>query len=161
RVIESAESPGSSEAPYLPDLRRRARAQRVRRTRERKARRRAVAASRLLRRHGVPMKTVAHGIGVSTRTLRRWNWKWDHDRLATKPRGRPPSPLPGWIRRDTIALLEVSGGDLGVPTLLYYFPEATRAALEDLKRRYRRIERRRSLIHVLYWRRPGAVWAAD
>lgn len=107
------------------------------------------------------MKAVADGIGVSTRSLRRWHRAWDDDRLAAKQRGRPPSLLPAWIRRDTIALLEISGGDLGVPTLQNYFPEATRAALEDLKRRYRRIECRRSLIHVLYWRRVGAVWAAD
>jgi transposase InsO family protein len=69
--------------------------------------------------------------------------------------------MPAWVRRTVIGLLEISGGDLGVPTLQSYFPEATRAALEDLKSRYRRVQRRRSLVHVLYWRRAGAVWAAD
>ena len=69
--------------------------------------------------------------------------------------------MPAWIRRYALVLLEISGGDLGVPALQSFFPEASRAALEDLTRRYRRVQHRRSLVHVLHWRRAGAVWAAD
>jgi transposase InsO family protein len=107
------------------------------------------------------MSVVAEGLGCSTRSLRRLRDRWRRDRLDARPRGRPVTPIPRWVGLHVMSFLDVTGPELGVPTLQTYFWDVPRAALEDLKRRYERHLRRYSLACVLTWTRPGAVWAAD
>jgi len=55
------------------------------------------------------------------------------------------------------------GPGVGLRTLQALFPETARRELEDLHRRYRDVYLTRTsmLVHVLRWRKTGAVWAMD
>ena len=44
---------------------------------------------RWLSRRGHPEEGAAKRIGLSPRTLRAWNRRWDEERLSSRPRGRP------------------------------------------------------------------------
>lgn len=60
-------------------------------------------------------------------------------------------------------VLRAFGPDVGVPTLRALVPWAARSALQRHLHLYRLAHRRRrrARLHQLFWRRPGAVWAAD
>jgi len=62
-----------------------------------------------------------------------------------------------------IELLDDLGPQVGVPALRECFPAMTRAELEELLKRYRRIwrEQNREPQCVLRWPIPGRVWAID
>jgi hypothetical protein len=62
-----------------------------------------------------------------------------------------------------LALIGLLGPRVGVPTLQALCPGMARREVADLLRRYRRVWRRkrRVLLRVLHWTRPGAVWAVD
>ena len=62
-----------------------------------------------------------------------------------------------------LALIELVGPHIGVPTLQSLFQTMPRREIQDLLRRFRRVwrRRRRRLLHILHWRRPGTVWAID
>jgi transposase InsO family protein len=66
-------------------------------------------------------------------------------------------------REAVIGLLDELGPHVGTPTLRECFPAMSRAELEDLLRRYRRVwrERNRVPMRALRWPVPGRVWAID
>jgi hypothetical protein len=62
-----------------------------------------------------------------------------------------------------IQYLDLYGPGLGLPALRGAFPTMSRAELEDLLIRYRRVWRARHQrpLHVLEWTMPGTAWAID
>jgi hypothetical protein len=62
-----------------------------------------------------------------------------------------------------MAIFHLMGPGVGVPTVHSLIPEASRAELEDLLERFRRIWKKGShaLIYALRWLLPGTVWAID
>ena len=109
------------------------------------------------------MKGAACRLGLAPRTLRRWVAAWQRERLRTRDRGRPARRSDRRLRARALALIGLLGPRVGVPTLQALCPGMARREVADLLRRYRRAwkRRRRLLLRVLHWTRPGAVWAID
>jgi transposase InsO family protein len=77
--------------------------------------------------------------------------------------GRPAQRSDRHLRNRALALIDLLGPQVGVPTLQALCPDLARGEVEDLLRRYRRVWRRqrRLLSYRLHWTRPGTVWAID
>jgi transposase InsO family protein len=146
-----------------PPHRRGSEHQRPARTREQTARRHAAAAGTQLARSGWPWGHVATFLDVAGRTLRRWTHDLLGELLPFRPLGRPVPRAPRERRNDVLHLLDEVGPGVGLPTLRDAFDDMTRAELDDLLRRYRRVwrERHRQPLRVLHWPEPGRVWAID
>jgi transposase InsO family protein len=102
---------------------------------------------------------VAARLGLSARSLRRWR-----ERVATSwiARGRPVLRPERRVRQEVLQWLAEAGPRVGVPQLRRAFPAVSRAELEDLLRRYRRVCRRcGGPVARLQWTQAGTVWAAD
>lgn len=84
-------------------------------------------------------------------------------KLGPCGRGRPAPRSNRSRRQALLALIELLGPGIGVPTLQALCPAMRRREVKDILRRYRRIwtRRRRLLARVLHWRQPGTVWAID
>jgi hypothetical protein len=127
-------------------------------------RRATVASARWLTGQGLSQQQAAARLGMSPRTLRHWRQRWKTDRLAWRPRGRPPVTCDVATRNQVIRFLhDVTGPAVGLPALRPLFPQVPRCILADLLRRYRRVWRRRWCRkgYRLTWHVPGAVWAMD
>jgi len=137
--------------------------QKSRRQAECRVRRTALACVRLGRRRGQSLMEQATDLGISDRTLRRWQRRWQDDHLDIRPRGRPPRHATRRERQALLALFNVLGPHVGLPTLQCHFPGVARGELIELQRRWRyALHRRRNLLlYQLHWRRAGAIWAAD
>lgn len=113
------------------------------------------------RQQDIPVAWVTRQLSLSERTTRRWR---QANRGPTPARcGRPATPAT--IAQRNAARQFMSQGGPGVPlyALRREFPEVRRADLQDVHRRFRRVEqrKRRRRQSRLDWRCPGAVWAAD
>lgn len=112
---------------------------------------------------GYSAREAAQLLRVTGRTLRQWR----HDlRPLTAPTPLPGRPLrrsSSTSRNAVIEYLDAVGPGVGLPPLRTAFPTLSRAELDDLLTRYRRVWRRRHLqpLHVLEWTTPGRVWAMD
>jgi transposase InsO family protein len=102
-------------------------------------------------------------LGLSVRTLREWEGASATLRRASALRGRPVQRSEPVKRTEALGLLDSVGPGVGRAVLRGQFPEMPRAELADLLRRYRRVWQRlhQQAVHVLHWRRPGAVGAMD
>jgi transposase InsO family protein len=112
---------------------------------------------------GLSLPEAAARLGLSPRTLERWEAAWQRDRLRARSRGRPAQRSAPHLRSRALALIGLLGVRVGVPTLQALCPGMARREVADLLRRYRRVWRRkrRLLARILHWTRPGAVWAID
>jgi transposase InsO family protein len=130
---------------------------------ERACRRSALAFTRWCLRRGLRTTEIAERIGVSPRTLRRWEKEWSEDRMRLHPRGRPPECTCRKTRQEILATFALLGPRVGLPTLQGLFPDVARGELIELQRRYRHAfkRKRKYLLHVLQWTTVGAVWAMD
>jgi hypothetical protein len=122
-----------------------------------------VAFARWAARLGLTLPEAAARLGLSPRTLARWQAGWRRDRLRARGRGRPARRSPRHLRSRALALIGLLGPRVGVPTLQALCPGMARREVADLLRRYRRALRLKPglLARRLHWSRPGAVWAAD
>ena len=137
--------------------------QQPRREHEDAVRRRAAEVSRGLLDLGWTRAWIADRLRVAGRTLRHWCCQLlDRPRPAC-PLGRPAVRSSRDARNAVIDLLDELGPQVGVPALRECFPALSRAELDDLLRRYRRVwrERHRQPLRVLHWPVPGRVWAID
>ena len=100
---------------------------------------------------------------LAPRTLRYWQQQARADIPRVQTLGRPVLRAPVADRQEVLALLQELGPGLSLPTLRTCFPALSRAELEDLLRRYRRLCRHRyqQTLNVLHWTQPGSVWAMD
>lgn len=139
------------------------RRQRRRRRCEREVRVAAVALARWCRRRGIGREQVATKLGLRSSTLWRWERRWRKDRMGWRPLGRPPEQVEREVRQSILALFGVLGPGVGLPTLRAIFPEVARSELIELQRHCRHVyrHRRKWMVHVLQWTRPGSVWAMD
>jgi transposase InsO family protein len=130
---------------------------------ERGVRVRAVAFCRWAGHLGLTLEQAAARLGLAARTLQRWADAWGRDRLRAPDRGRPNRRSGLGLRSRALAVMELMGPAVGVPTLQALCPGMARREVADLLRRYRRAWRRRRqlLARALRWTRPGAVWAID
>jgi len=89
--------------------------------------------------------------------------RWKRSKLQPHGRGRPAQRSDRSTRQGLLALIELLGPGIGVPTLQAICPGMARREVRDMLRRYRRIwKRRRGLLTlVLHWQKPGSVWAID
>lgn len=128
-----------------------------RRAVEREVRKSALATARWIG-HG-----AADRIGLAPSTLGGWEKEWREDRMALEARGRKPDRGDAEMRNLVIAVFHLAGDGVGLAGFQELFPDLSRRELEDLHRRYHDIERRRNrtVVHVLRWKLPGRVWAAD
>ena len=113
--------------------------------------------------HGLTLNEAARRLGVAVRTLRRWVAAWSKDRIRARDRGRPAQRSDRHLRTRALALIGLLGPQVGVPTVQALCPGLARREVADLLRRYRRAwkRRRRLLLRILHWTRPGTVWAID
>jgi len=137
--------------------------QQKKRDAESSTRRAALAFLRWARLHGLSLAAAASLLRLRPRTLRAWEESWAAARLAPRLRGRPLQ-LPDRTARDlVIALFLLLGPGVSVALVRELLPELARRQIEDLQARYRSVWRKKksTLLHVLRWKRPGAVWTMD
>jgi transposase InsO family protein len=137
--------------------------QRERREAERDVRTTAVACHRWLRGRGLSLAKAAERVGVAPRTLAHWDYRWKHDRLALRGRGRPCRRSDRTCRNAAIEVMTMAGPSIGLPSLRACFPSMARGEIVNLQRRFRRsyCKRERQLLRRLHWQQPGTVWAID
>ena len=130
---------------------------------ERQVRKRVVAFSRWARGYGLGVSRAAARLGISARTLAGWQSNWRLTHLPVEPLGRPPQTAEPSDRELVLALFDLMGASVGVPTMQALVPWVSRRELEELARRYKaeHLWRSKRVLKVLTWSRPGTVWAMD
>jgi hypothetical protein len=131
---------------------------------ERDVKRSAVRLVRYARRLGISRAEVSRAIGVDARTLREWDRRWRVERLRVRAPGPVRRELTRAQRQSALWALWRTSGRIGIAELKRaVWPPAPRAALVDLKRRWRYAAHRRGgrLCAVVQWLRAGSVWAMD
>ena len=138
-------------------------AQQERREMERKVRIRAVELTPRADRCGYARIDVARRLGISPRTLSEWRRRYEEDRLAVRPRGRPAGQVDRELARRITEALHLLGPFEGLTVLMSLFPDVPRAELEARLRRYRDeyVGQNHVVVQALRWQRAGAVWAMD
>ena len=131
---------------------------------EREVRMAAVRLVRWARRYGIDRAGVARDLGMQARTLREWERRWALDRLEVRAHGRRRTELTREQRQTALWILHSTLGAVSIKDLLQaVWPPASRAALVDLKARWRYAAHRRGgrLSALVAWLRAGSVWAMD
>jgi transposase InsO family protein len=113
--------------------------------------------------HGFSTRDSAVRLHLSKATLAEWIRGWKKDALALAPRGRPTVDSDRELRLAVLAIFNLCGPDVGMPTLRTFFPSMPWRELVDLANKYRAFHRNgeRVLVHALTWNFAGAVWAMD
>ena len=134
-----------------------------RRREERELRKRSVVFYAQARTEGWSTEETAEVLGLSPRTSWHWDDRWQTDRLASHPRGRPPRIAVVERQAEATRFLEAHGPSISLATLRAEYPDIARAELALLRARYRTewqlehgVEQCR-----LTWLCPGSVWAMD
>jgi len=137
--------------------------QQPRRRRERDARKRAIAFTRWARRRGLPLPQAARHLGLSPRTLGRWDRRWNTDHIPPDPLGRPRRLAEPLQCLQVVQHLQDAGPTLGLPALRATFPNLARSQLAELQQqgRDRWLEDHAIFADTLEWLVPGTVWATD
>lgn len=130
---------------------------------ERSIRKAAVAFGRWALRLGESGRESARRLGIADATLRKWVAQWQQCRMRAEPRGAPSRFPDATTRTAMLVVFYLMGVGVGVPTMQAVFPDVTRAAIENLLRRYRKLSarRKRRMVRWLRWRASGRVWAMD
>lgn len=130
---------------------------------ERALQKAALACWHWARERGLGSERSAGLMGLSESTLRAWRKRWQQDRAKITLRGRPAEKVDLVTRMALVVIFQLMGPGVGLGTLRWLFPEASRAELEEMLKSYRKAARRKSrvMIHALRWIFPGTVWATD
>jgi len=112
---------------------------------------------------GLSLPETADLLHLAPRTLRHWCDDLRFNALRIHLLGRPTLRSSLADRKEVLDVLDELGPATSVATLRDCFPWMSRAELEDLVKRYRRVWRKRHqhAPHFLEWTVPGAVWAID
>jgi Integrase core domain len=134
-----------------------------RRRSERAMRKRSVGFCRYARRRGWSTEETAEVLGLAPRTLWRWDQGWQVDRLAVRPRGRPPQIASAERQAEITGFLEVHGPSISLASLEAEYPDVARAELGALRAEYRTewCQDHPQEQGRLEWLCPGSVWAMD
>ena len=134
-----------------------------RRWNEYEFRKRSVDFSRSARARGWSTRETAQALGLAPRTLWHWDQSWNTDRLAPRPRGKPPRIAPAQRQAEVSAFLDWYGPSISLSTLRAEYPDVARAELSVLRAGYRADWRREHVEEPcrLEWLQPGGVWAMD
>jgi hypothetical protein len=135
---------------------------RQRHDRARQVRQHAVAAAEIVAAAST-RREAARLLNVTDRTLRDWRRRDQLPTASNRCTGRPAARSTPAERNAVIDYLDQYGPGLGLHPLRDAFPRFSRAELDDLLHRYRRVwrERHRRPLYVLDWTTPGTVWAMD
>lgn len=123
----------------------------------------ALAFGRWIRHFGFHSRHAAGRLGINSSTFNAWERAWIENHLLSDSRGRPVELIDRDTRQNLIALFNLMGPGVGLPTLQATFPNVPKRALRHYLHRYRYCHRHRSqvLIHALRWKIVGTVWAID
>ena len=112
---------------------------------------------------GLSLPETAERLHLAPRTLRHWCKGLRSDSPRILALGRPTLRSDRAQRMEVLAVLDELGPATSVATLRDGFPCLSRAELEDLLKRYRRVwqKRHQHAPHLLEWTVPGSVWAMD
>jgi transposase InsO family protein len=137
--------------------------QRVQREQEQVVRRHVVDFSESLVDKGWNWNQTADLLGLVPRTLRDWRLNFKRNQLRAVALGRPILDATREERNIVIRHIDEAGPGISLAALRLKFTEMSRAELDDILHRYRRVWRKRNRrpLHVLHWTQPGAVWAID
>jgi transposase InsO family protein len=133
------------------------------RERERVVRQHVVAAGERLFEQGWTWTETSRLLGLAERTLRTWRFDLARPDGRVLPLGRPILGATREQRNEVIHLIHELGPGIDLRSLRESFPALSRAELDHVLHRYRRVWQRchRQPICQLHWARPGAVWAMD
>lgn len=108
-------------------------------------------------------RDIAKLIGVTDRTLARWQKRVRDGKPVYEKRGRKPKDVPRERRQALLAAMVGLGPHAGVPTLRGLFPEVAYRRIGRMKQRLARVFERRGRwrLRRLDWLRSGAIWATD
>ncbi len=106
---------------------------------------------------------TAELLGLAPRTLRDWRLDFDRNQLRAVALGRPMLGATREERNLVIRHIDEAGPGFSLAALRLKFTEMSRAELDDILHRYRRLWRKRNRrpLHVLHWPILGAVWVID
>jgi transposase InsO family protein len=146
-----------------PSTRRGCARQRLARERESILRGHIVGLTRWTSDLGLSLPDTADLLHLAPRTLRHWYGDFRGKAPGIRLLGRPTLRSSRADRKEVLEVLEELGPATSVATLCDCFPTMSRAELEDLVMRYRRVWRHRHqhAPHCLEWTVPGTVWAMD
>jgi transposase InsO family protein len=150
--------------PHDPPSTRRGYArQRLARERESILRGHIVGLTRWTLNLGLSLPDTADLLHLAPRTLRHWYGDFRGKAPGIHLLGRPTLRSSRAARKEVLEVLEELGPATSVATLCDCFPTMSRAELEDLVMRYRRVWRHRHqhAPYCLEWTVPGTVWAMD
>jgi len=134
-----------------------------RRRSERALRKQSVRFCRYARRRGWSTEETAEVLGLAPRTLWRWDQGWQVDRLAARPRGRPPRIASVQRQAEITSFLEVHGPSISLASLEAKYPDLARAELAGLRADYRAEWRQEHCEEQcrLEWLCARSIWAMD
>lgn len=134
-----------------------------RRRHEEELRKRSVAFVREMRAGDWSTAETAQALGLSPRTVRRWDHGWQTDRLAPRRRGRPPRIASGERRAEVTGFLKAHGPSISIAVFQAQYPDLARAELTALRADFRAEWQREHPREQcrLEWLDPGSVWAMD
>jgi len=134
-----------------------------RRQQERDLRMRSVSLFQELRGDEWSTAEAALVLGLSPRTLSRWEESWETNRLEPKRRGRPPRIAPFERQAEVLGFLKANGPGTSIAVLQAEYSDLARAELSALRTDFRAEWRLRHAQEQcqLEWLCPGSVWAMD
>ena len=108
-------------------------------------------------------RDIAKLIGVTDRTIARWQQRVRDGKPVYEKRGRKPKDAPQPRRQALIEAMVALGPHAGVPTLRGLFPDVAYRRIGRMKQRLARVFARRGRWRQrrLDWLRSGAIWATD
>lgn len=112
---------------------------------------------------GLSLPQTADLLQLAPRTLHHWCDDFRIEQPGIHLLGRPTLRSQRAERMEVLAVLDELGPATSVATLRDSFRAMSRAELDDLLKRYRRVWRKRHqhAPHILDWSIPGTVWAMD
>ena len=146
-----------------PSTRRGSARQRLTRERESILRGHIVGLTRWTSDLGLSLPETADLLHLAPRTLRHWYGGFRDKAPGIQLLGRPTLRSSRADRKEVLEVLQELGPATSVATLCDCFPMMSRAELEDLVMRSRRVWRHRHQYapYCLEWTVPGTVWAMD
>jgi transposase InsO family protein len=106
---------------------------------------------------------TANVLGISPRTLWRWEQNWETNRLVPKRRGRPPQIASCERQAEVTGFLKAHGPSTSIAMLKAERPDIARAELSVLRADFRAEWQQQHTQEQcrLEWLYPGSVWAMD